>query len=538
MREIWLASAALCAASVHARADDLGGDIPLDGFRPALDARGFVTVDGGEVLAPGEPSFGLVTTWSRGLLELGGDGARYRVDDVVSPTLLAAIGVPAGLELAAALPFGVIAADRDPDVAPDDGRTGGQGVGDLALHAKLRVVTTERWAIAAIAGATLPTATSRSWLGSGAAAVTGRAVVEWRAGRWRLAGNVGARVRTGGDAVYRDDTGAMATGATVAMGPAIPGGVAASWAITPGRLAVIGELTGQFAARGDYRPVETRVALRVELAAASHFTIGAGTGLTGGAGSPDGRAFAAIIFEPGAARRRRAALEDPEPVPPDAPRAGDRDHDRIVDTLDACPDEPEDHDGYQDDDGCPDVDNDGDGLLDHEDLCIDEPEDHDGVDDDDGCPETDADDDGLLDHDDPCPLDRRNGCAGRGQVAVTDTGIDVFEDIFFDFDSANIQQRSHAILRVVARTILSNPELRLIEIGGHTDARGDAAYNRALSQRRADAVRTFLIDEGVDGDRLEATGYGEDRPRLKGSGEKVWSQNRRVEFLIVRRRNR
>src|SRR5688572_19436978 len=103
-RIAWLLAAAVVLRTASARAD-IGGDIPLDGFRPALDARGFVTVDGGEVLAPGEPSFGLVTTWSRGLLDLDGDGASYRVEDVVSPTLVAAIGVPSplrgiGLELA------------------------------------------------------------------------------------------------------------------------------------------------------------------------------------------------------------------------------------------------------------------------------------------------------------------------------------------------------------------------------------------------------------------------------------------------------
>jgi hypothetical protein len=67
--------------------------------------------------------------------------------------------------------------------------------------------------------------------------------------------------------------------------------------------------------------------------------------------------------------------------------AGDRDGDGLADTVDACPDEPEDKDGFQDDDGCPDADNDGDGIIDAMDVCPGEPEDKDGVDDGDGCPD-------------------------------------------------------------------------------------------------------------------------------------------------------
>ncbi len=83
----------------------------------------------------------------------------------------------------------------------------------------------------------------------------------------------------------------------------------------------------------------------------------------------------------------------------------DNDRDGVPDVLDQCPDEPEDIDGFQDDDGCPDPDNDGDGILDVQDLCPDEPEDFDGVHDDDGCPDDviDTDGDGVEDKVDQCP---------------------------------------------------------------------------------------------------------------------------------------
>src|SRR6185312_8749748 len=82
---------------------------------------------------------------------------------------------------------------------------------------------------------------------------------------------------------------------------------------------------------------------------------------------------------------------------------GDRDGDGIKDNADKCPDQPEDKDGFQDEDGCPDLDNDGDGLNDAIDKCPNDPEDKDGFEDEDGCPDPDNDNDGIADKDDKCP---------------------------------------------------------------------------------------------------------------------------------------
>jgi OmpA-OmpF porin, OOP family len=101
-----------------------------------------------------------------------------------------------------------------------------------------------------------------------------------------------------------------------------------------------------------------------------------------------------------------------------APREHDMDHDGIPDDVDQCPELPEDHDGFQDADGCPDGDNDDDGIPDVVDRCPNVPEDMDGFQDEDGCPDPDNDGDGILDKDDACPNEpgprsadpKRNGC--------------------------------------------------------------------------------------------------------------------------------
>ena len=83
----------------------------------------------------------------------------------------------------------------------------------------------------------------------------------------------------------------------------------------------------------------------------------------------------------------------------------DKDGDGINDDKDKCPNEPEDKDGFQDEDGCPDLDNDGDGIPDDKDKCPNEPEDKDGFQDEDGCPDPDNDADGVPDDRDDCPMD-------------------------------------------------------------------------------------------------------------------------------------
>lgn len=105
------------------------------------------------------------------------------------------------------------------------------------------------------------------------------------------------------------------------------------------------------------------------------------------------------------------------------------------------------------------------------------------------------------------------------------------DTIFFAFDSSTIRPESQAVLRQQAAWLEQNPRVS-VTIAGHADERGTREYNLALGDRRANAVRTFMVGLGVDGSRLRTVSYGEERPAVGGTGEQVWAQNRRAVTTI------
>ena len=222
----------------------------------------------------------------------------------------------------------------------------------------------------------------------------------------------------------------------------------------------------------------------------------------------------------------------------------DNDEDGIEDTADACPNVSEgSFDGYQDEDGCPDPDNDADGLTDINDNCASKPEDFDGYEDENGCPDRDNDDDGIADTLDSCPVEAEDydgdvdddGCPEeRKRVKVKKDRIELNEKVHFAYDKAKIQKRSYPLLNEVSEVLKSNSQIE-IRIEGHTDSRGSDSYNEDLSQRRAQSVVDFLVDNGIDRSRMKAKGFGEKRPIESNATEAGRAANRRVEIHITSR---
>jgi peptidoglycan-associated lipoprotein len=107
-----------------------------------------------------------------------------------------------------------------------------------------------------------------------------------------------------------------------------------------------------------------------------------------------------------------------------------------------------------------------------------------------------------------------------------------FEKVFFDFDSATLDESSKAALKDNVGIMGEHSDIK-VEVQGHADERGTTDYNLALGQRRANAVLSFMNSNGVSGSRVKIVSYGEERPASEGHSESAWSQNRRCEFIIT-----
>ncbi|MES2642925.1 MAG: OmpA family protein [Myxococcota bacterium] len=121
------------------------------------------------------------------------------------------------------------------------------------------------------------------------------------------------------------------------------------------------------------------------------------------------------------------------------------------------------------------------------------------------------------------------------RVSVTAGAVTLDESLHFAFDEAILQPDSFRVLEEVTAVLTLHPEVTRIEIEGHTDDRGDPVYNLDLSQRRAEAVRAWLVAHGVEAGRLVAKGYGATRPIAKNTSEAGRRTNRRVQLVIVGR---
>ena len=118
------------------------------------------------------------------------------------------------------------------------------------------------------------------------------------------------------------------------------------------------------------------------------------------------------------------------------------------------------------------------------------------------------------------------------KVTVTRERIDLKDKIFFDTGKASIQARSNSLLDDAVQIMRDYPEIRKLRIEGHTDSRGSAASNQALSQARAASVLAYFVDKGIDAGRLSSIGYGEDRPLDPANNSAAWTKNRRVDFFV------
>jgi outer membrane protein OmpA-like peptidoglycan-associated protein len=532
-----ITAAILLLVSIEARAQDAQGPaFALQTFRPAVDSKGLVTVNGSQTLPHLDYSIGFSGDYAYRSLSLAADGTRFDIDHLLTMQLQGAIGLfggarwqrrmhGIGLQLGLSLPVHVMWGQRTPGFVAADPNFNrqlsfsAQSIGDVGLNLKVRFLNTSQHPVglALLFAVDFPSGQSSGFLGEGQTTLRPQLILDKELGRERrlhLSLNLGALVRPqvhrftdqgttlqfSGDGapnagqpfcVPRSTSGSCGTGLTRALGTQLSYAVGASYAVVPHRLALVGEiyggadLTGQRG--GD--PLEAALAAKVYLAQSSFFTIGAGAsllpprivdGLGNMTGAPLFRVFLSFTFEP---------------------VVGDRDHDGIKDDVDECIDEPETYNGFRDEDGCPDE--------------VPRPA--------------------------PAPPPAPSPEPTPRRIERHQHEIATFEKVYFKTASAEILPRSFPLLDDMVTLLRDNPDLLLIEIAGHADERGDDDYNMRLTEARARSVRTYLIEHGIDGARLTARGYGETEPAIDAAtqqpcvehNERCWEKNRRVEFRIL-----
>jgi outer membrane protein OmpA-like peptidoglycan-associated protein len=552
----------------------------------SYDQSGLLTLYGADIVPHLEVRTHLEVMGLGSSLRVARDEATLRT--LVTNRLELGIGAVLGLfgwvEVAAFFP---VVVHQDAEYAGlRMGSVAEAGPGDLRFFVKARILDPEEFGIGLALANTLsvPTGDAESYMGLGGPSLETALLVEGRFGPAHLMLNLGFLAQPRQSLFELDDHHKLF---------AKVGGMYAepeSWWQVGGEVVVATHGTKPFQSQAD-TSVELLAGMRILWGDrhAVHGRLGGGLAPVAGYATPVGRYFAGVGYRlvtikdrdrdgvPDPEDRCREDLEDKDGFEDeDGCPEHDNDQDGFPDAEDGCPAEAEDKDGFQDEDGCPDPDNDLDGLLDAADMCplaaedqdgrededgcpdLDDDqdgvtdatdlcqavaEDRDGLGDEDGCPEEDHDGDGIFDEGDPCPdkPEVRNGYKDEDgcpdEVAVVDLEakkIMIREKVHFEYKSFNIKYISTLLLDEVARLINAQPHLLKVRIEGHTDLNGPAEQNRQLSQIRADVVKEYLVDQGkVAPERLEAVGFGKDRPLVTRLGTKADEINRRVEFTIL-----
>ncbi|HUS64785.1 MAG TPA: OmpA family protein [Kofleriaceae bacterium] len=533
-----LALAALAAATfpAAARAQTVDGDVDynVERFQLSSDRGGILDVESAAVPAHKMLDVGLWLGYANDALVVYRevDGERERVGSLVHDrlggALVGAIGLFDRFALSATLPVVLYQGDDPGDVMPGASLSTA-AVGDLVLAPRAQLTFQERHGVdtGVQVGVSLPTATSDAYVGDGGVTVSPALLVGRRFGGVRTGLNLGYLARSEKSSLDLDvdDEVYAKVGAGVPVDP-----VEVDLSL---RLATASsDLLGSF----NRNHIEALAGVSVPLPMNLVGFAAGGIGLAEAYGTPDFRVLigARLGYDlAGAEPPIEVTVSRGEPTPEPAPAAGDRDGDGLLDDVDGCPDDAEDMDSFEDTDGCPDPDNDKDTVLDTADACVNEP----GVVANQGCPDPDRDGDTVVDRLDNCPDEpgdpARQGCKAKQLVTITGDRIDILEKVHFKTNSAVILRQSNALLDNVASVLSSHPSITKVEVQGHTDDRGNDAYNLGLSQRRAEAVVAYLVDKGIAAERLTAVGHGETRPIQEGTTNAARTANRRVEFVIL-----
>ncbi|WP_237077658.1 OmpA family protein [Myxococcus xanthus] len=525
----WALAALIASIAPNALAQSTTGTIvPIDlerlRFTPA--ATDSMLVDTGHVLPKGAYRLMLMAGYERGILLLKGSDGQERsiLDYRVSGWLAGAWSPVDNLELSARLPVIIHQGGSGADSLVGISAPDAFGLGTPELGARYALLRREDGApvflslgldVGTPGGTAGAFGRQQGWAGL---QVAPRVAVSRELGPVVLGASAGVRIRSTENEPGRD------------FGTELEQGVVVS---TRGK-----GLRGEIALQAAESLVESDFAL--ELLGGVRLPVGggfeafaiAGHGFTDIPGTPSIRAAAGIAWAHQPPAREDVCRSGRSHTPEQCP-ALDDDGDTVPNGQDRCPLEA----GPPENDGCPDTDSDGDGVVDREDACPNEA----GSAENKGCPDTDSDGDGVVDREDACPNEAgvaaHRGCpepkpepAPQAPATEAPTRLPTEHHVQFPVGQSTLSDEERRNLDAVADYLKANPDLSL-RIEGHTDNTGPDELNRTLSQERADAVRTYLIQRGVTSSRLTAKGYGPDRPLTTNDTPEGRGTNRRVEFV-------
>ncbi|HRC56349.1 MAG TPA: choice-of-anchor D domain-containing protein [Kofleriaceae bacterium] len=564
-RALAAAALLLCGPLLAQRATaQVSRDLDLSLFRPAPATTG-------ELLQVESPTVGQSGDWEVGLgishlvNPLQVDIDMSETSNLVSQRTVFDLGLAVALAGRVELGARVATMSQSGDESTVQGLKSGESnaLGDAMIHAKLRLLGDgQGFGLALASTVTLPTATEDAYAGPGKLTASGQLLLGTAARRWSAAANLGFG--------YQDK---VALG-NITQGNRALFGAGASLRATDS-LWLSAELFGALAVGQDVAkaasPVEALLGLRYRMARTVGISLGLGTGVVRGVGAP--AMHGVLAFELAPQARELAPLRPPAPyvAPPDgdgdkipdaedhcadqaedndgfADRDGcpdpDNDFDGISDEADKCPMQREDKDGVEDADGCPDLDDDKDGVSGAADKCPKSAEDKDGFEDSDGCPDLDDDKDGIDDSEDKCPrepetindADNQDGCpdAGFSGLLVGPDRIELMTPVTFVGQTAKFTPASLTILDQVAATLRAAPEIARVRIGVHVHPRGK--QDQELTERRAAAIREWLVQWGLAPNRLDVRGFGSEKPLVNARRRNAAAINDRIEFTIMERR--
>lgn len=656
----------VCAPNLQAQ-EAASQKINLQHFAPLQGAGDYVRLYGGSTPGNLKPSFGLYMNYASNLLAAKGtDGSIVQIIHTQAQAdVLAGLGIGKRFELGVGVPYTLALAGDD--LSPL-GLTAlpAQTLGDIRLFGRAAILSSDSLNLAAVVSASLPTGDPEALQGKGGVAVQPTLIGELKLDAVRAVLNLGYSVQPEQSLL------------TLTVGNELNYGLGVNVNVLENRMDLIAEIAGKASqnAAGEMSstnlPVELGLAVRLHLADAFHLTLGGGPGLSTGYGSPAVRTYAGLSYSkagtPSKPSLKDADLDgllgDADKCPTEAEDKDafqdddgcpelDNDADGLADTQDKCPGDAEDKDNFEDTDGCPEIDNDGDGVIDAADQCPLKPElinqiddgdgcpegdqDNDGIvdpvdkcpaqaeltngiDDKDGCPEPDQDSDGIIDASDKCPKKAENkngfqdedgcpeadqdndglidskdkcpkkpetangfkdedGCpdeapaqakpseAKPAEAAPTENkapemksadggpvGLDTAKAVeksqaaagvmktvavkpmkllvFFGADAPSLDVRSQELLSKTATWLVANPSQKAV-VQGFSDDTGNVTKDLESSKARAEAVKTFLVDQGVKASQLEVKAVGSKFPRAGNDTEQGKAQNRRVRILPV-----